>query len=81
MDVLIRTWLILLILTAGTVVVGGYQGLVASAILLALSWGKARAIFGNYLHLGEAPGWLGFVMVPLAIWMALIWGLNAFVLR
>ena len=76
MDVLTRYWLILIVLTIGTVLAGGFSGPVIMAVLLALSWGKARTILGGYLHLNGAPGWLSMAMVPMAIWMAVIWLLH-----
>lgn len=81
MDRLTRDWLILIVLTFGTVIIGGFGGPWVAALLLALSWGKARTILGGYLHLGAAPGWLSLVMVPLAIWMAVIWALHVLMLR
>lgn len=76
MDALTRNWLVLLVLTAGTVVLGAFAGALASAVLLALSWSKARVILGGYLHLSGAPAWLGLIMVPLGFWLVVIWGVN-----
>ncbi len=73
MDALTRNWLLLIALTLGTVAVGLFHGPVAAALLLALSWAKARAILGGFLHLARAPGWLSLALVPLGVWMAVVW--------
>lgn len=76
-----KTWLLLIALTLGTTVLSGFGGLLAAAGLLLLAWAKARAILGGFLHLKSAPGWLSAAMVPLGIWMFLLWGVNAVLLR
>ena len=81
MDDLTKTWLLLIALTLGTAALSGFGGLAAAAGLLLLAWAKARAIIGGFLHLKSAPGWLSAAMVPLGIWMALLWGMNAVLLR
>lgn len=72
-----RTWLILIALTAATLALAPLPGLAAMAGLLAVAWFKARAILGGFLRLRAAPGWLPALTVPLALWMAAIWGLAA----
>ena len=81
MDDLTKTWLLLIALTLGTALLSGFGGLAAAAGLLLLAWAKARAILGGFLHLKSAPGWLSAAMVPLGIWMALLWGMNAVLFR
>jgi len=76
MDALTRNWLLLIALTLGTVAVGAFHGPVAAALLLVLAWTKARTILGGFLHLSAAPGWLSMAMVPLALWMAVVWALT-----
>ncbi|RDD94252.1 hypothetical protein DTW92_17930 [Paracoccus pantotrophus] len=77
MDILVRNWLWLLALIVATVVVAGVSGMAATALLVVLAWLKARLILGGFLHLDRAPGWLGAFTVPLAIWLAVLWGLYA----
>lgn len=79
MDMLTRAWLTLIALTAATAAIAGLDGRVAAAGLLALAWLKARVILGRYLHLHDAPGWLGAFMLPLAIWMLSIATLYALI--
>lgn len=79
--ILTHTWATLIALTAATVVLAPVPGRMAMAGLLVLSWCKARAILGGFLHLRAAPGWLPALMVPLALWMAAIWGLAALAAR
>ena len=43
--------------------------------LLALAWVKARAILAGFLHLDRAPGWLSAFVVPLGLWLCVVWGL------
>lgn len=77
MDVLTRNWLWLLALILATVTAAGFEGRPAAAALVVLAWLKARAILGGFLHLDRAPGWLSAFTVPLAIWLAALWGLYA----
>lgn len=81
MDPLTRTWVLLIALSAGTVLMAPLPGLAATAGLLILAWIKARAILGGFLHLRGAPGWLAALTVPLGLWMAAIWALAALALR
>lgn len=76
-----RTWATLIALTAATVLLAPLPGLAAMAGFLVLAWLKARAILGGFLHLRGAPGWLGAVTVPLALWMAAVWALAALAFR
>ncbi len=76
MDALTRNWLLLIALTLGTVAAGAFHGPVAAALLLVLAWTKARTILGGFLHLSAAPGWLSMAMVPLGLWMAVVWVLT-----
>lgn len=46
------------------------------AVLLVLSFLKARAILSGFLHLSQAPGWRTAMLVPLGLWMAALWGLH-----
>ncbi|KRW95046.1 cytochrome C oxidase subunit IV family protein, partial [Paracoccus sp. PXZ] len=73
---LTRIWLILLALTAATTALAFASGPVAAAALLGLALLKARAILAGFLHLDRAAGWRAAFTVPLAIWLALIWGLH-----
>lgn len=75
MDPLTRTWTLLIALSAATVFLAPMPGAAAMAGLLILAWVKARAILGGFLHLRAAPGWLAAFTVPLALWMAVLWGL------
>lgn len=77
MDPLIRTWTLLIALSVATVLLAPMPGIVAMAGLLVLAWFKARAILGGFLHLRAAPSWLAAFLVPLALWMAVTWGLAA----
>lgn len=77
MDDLTRNWLWLLTLIAATVLVAGIEGRIAAAVLLLLAWAKVRAILARFLHLDRAPDWLAAFRVPLAIWLAVLWGLYA----
>lgn len=76
-DLLTRTWLLLIALVGATTGLAVQDGRIAAAGLLALAWIKARAILGGFLHLDRAPGWLTAFMVPLGLWMALVWALAA----
>ena len=76
-DPLTRTWLMLIVLTGATTGLATQDGRIAAAGLLALAWIKARAILGGFLHLDRAPGWLPAFVVPLGLWMALVWALLA----
>ncbi len=77
MDRLTRNWLVLIALILATTGLATQDGRIAAAGLLALAWAKARAILGGFLHLDRAPGWLPAFLVPLGLWMALIWALAA----
>lgn len=81
MDALTRNWLLLLALTAVTVVLASINGVYAMAGLGVLVWAKARAILAGFLHLKPATGWLSVVMVPLGLWLIVLWGLYALSLR
>lgn len=81
MDALTRNWLLLIALTLGTVAAGAFHGPLAAAVLLALAWTKARTILGGFLHLSAAPGWLSMAMVPLGLWMAVVWVLTWVAIR
>ncbi|QRZ13376.1 cytochrome C oxidase subunit IV family protein [Paracoccus methylovorus] len=73
---LTRIWLTLLALTAVTTALAFVPGPLAAAGLLVLALLKARAILGGFLHLSRETGWRGVFVVPLTIWLALIWGLH-----
>lgn len=78
-DLLIRAWLLLIALSAGStalaLAVPGLTGpalAVAGAAILTLAWLKARVILSDYLGLRAAPFWrrgfgmvLGFYMIGL----------------
>ncbi|MTE01879.1 hypothetical protein GIY56_16435 [Paracoccus sp. YIM 132242] len=81
MTPLTRTWATLIALSAATVLLVPMPGRAAMAGLLVLAWLKARAILGGFLHLRTAPGWLAALTVPLALWLAAIWGLAALSFR
>ncbi len=76
MDGLTKTWLWLMGLVVATVALSQIGGPVGAALLLVLAALKSRAILGGFLHLSAAPGWLSAVMLPLSIWLAMIWGLG-----
>lgn len=73
---LTRIWLTLLALTAATTALAFVPGPAAAAALLAVAFLKARAILGGFLHLGRDSGWRAAFVVPLAIWLVLVWGLH-----
>ncbi|ABL70566.1 cytochrome C oxidase subunit IV family protein [Paracoccus denitrificans] len=73
---LTRIWLILLGLTGATTALAFVPGPVAAAALLAVALFKARAILGGFLHLERGSGWWAAFVVPLTIWLVLIWGLH-----
>ena len=73
MDGLTRTWLLLLAMVAATVALAQIGGSVAAGLLLLLAALKSRAILGGFLLLDRAPGWLAAFMLPLALWLALVW--------
>ncbi|RDW14380.1 cytochrome C oxidase subunit IV family protein [Paracoccus thiocyanatus] len=73
---LTRIWLLLLGLSAATTALAFASGPVAAAALLVLAWLKARAILCGFLHLDRGSGWRAAFLVPLAIWLVLIWGLH-----
>lgn len=77
MTSLTRIWLTLIVLIAATVTLAGFGGPVVAAGLLALALAKARVILGGFLGLSGAPGWLAAFTIPLAFWLAAIWGLYA----
>ncbi|MDQ1900529.1 cytochrome C oxidase subunit IV family protein [Paracoccus sp. WLY502] len=76
-DRLTRNWLVLIALILATTGLATQDGRIAAAGLLALAWAKSRAILGGFLHLDRAPGWLAAFVVPLGLWLALVWGLAA----
>ena len=77
MDPLTRIWTLLIALSAATVLLAPMPGTLAMTGLLMLAGLKARAILGGFLRLRAAPGWLTAVTVPLALWLAAVWGLAA----
>lgn len=81
MNPLTRTWVLLIGLSVGTVLLAPLPGMAAMAGLLILAWFKARAILGGFLHLRTAPDWLSVLTVPLALWMLGMWGLSALTFR
>lgn len=81
MDDLTRNWLKLIALIAATVALAAVDGRIAAAGLLALAFCKARAILGGFLHLRQAQGWLSAATIPIGIWLALLWVLNAALIR
>ncbi|GHG33020.1 cytochrome C oxidase subunit IV family protein [Paracoccus aerius] len=76
-DRLTRNWLLLIALILATTGLATQDGGIAAAGLLALAWAKSRAILGGFLHLDRAPEWLSAFLVPLGLWLALVWGLAA----
>lgn len=76
-DRLTRNWLLLIALILATTGLATQDGRIAAAGLLALAWVKARAILGGFLHLDRAPGWLSAFLVPLGLWLCVVWGLAA----
>ncbi|MTH61701.1 cytochrome C oxidase subunit IV family protein [Paracoccus litorisediminis] len=81
MDRLTRNWLTLIALIAMTLALSAFDGRPVAVGLLALAFFKARAILGGFLHLRGAAGWLAAATVPLGIWLGLLWGLNAALIR
>ncbi|WP_191569427.1 cytochrome C oxidase subunit IV family protein [Paracoccus yeei] len=81
MKPLTRTWALLIGLSAGTILLAPVPGGAAMAGLLILAWLKARTILGGFLHLRAVPGWLSMITVPLALWLAAVWGLSALAFR
>lgn len=77
MDRLTRNWLVLIALILATTGLAALDGRIAAAGLLALAWAKSRAILGGFLHLDRAPGWLSAFLVPLGLWLCLVWALAA----
>ena len=77
MDRLTRNWLLLIALILATTGLAAPDGRIAAAGLLALAWAKSRAILSEFLHLDRAPGWLSAFLVPLGLWMGLVWALAA----
>ena len=77
MDRLTRNWLVLIALILATTGLAALDGRIAAAGLLVLAWAKSRAILGGFLHLDQAPGWLAAFVVPLGLWMGLVWALAA----
>lgn len=77
MEPLFRTWALLIGLTAATTALAAWDGRAAAAALLVVALLKARAILGGFLHLAAAPGWLAALTLPLALWLAALWGLYA----
>lgn len=73
MDGLTRTWAVLMAMVLATAALAQVGGHVAAGLLLLLAALKSRAILGGFLHLSAAPGWLAAFMLPLSIWLALIW--------
>ena len=76
-DKLTRNWLLLIALILATTGLATQDGRVAAAGLLALAWAKSRTILGGFLHLDRAPGWLAVFVVPLGLWLGLVWALAA----
>ena len=77
---LTRIWLLLIALTAATTALAASAVLdrrLVAGLLLALAFMKARTILAGFLHLKPVTGWLSVATVPIAIWLALIWGLYA----
>ena len=72
MDVLTKTWALLIGLTAATAALAGVSGRLAVILVLVLAFLKARLILGRFLHLAAAPGWLAAFTLPVGIWLALI---------
>ena len=68
MDVLTKTWALLIGLTAATAALAGVSGRLAVILVLALAFLKARLILGRFLHLGAAQGWLAAFTLPIGIW-------------
>lgn len=81
MDRLSKTWGFLILLVGATVLLASFDGRLAAFGLLALAWIKARTILGGFLHLDAAPGWLAAFTLPLALWLAALWGLHSIALR
>lgn len=81
MEPLTRTWALLIGLSAGTVLMATAPEWAAMAGLLILAWLKARTILGGFLHLRASAGWLPALTVPLALWLAVVWGLAALAFR
>lgn len=81
MDVLTKTWALLIALTLTTATLAGVDGRLAVAGVLMLAFVKARLILGRFLHLDGAPGWRAAFTVPIGIWLVLIGAGYAFVVR
>ena len=76
-DVLTRIWLLLVALTIATVTLSTFDGKLVTALLLLLAFVKARTILSGFLHLRPSTGWLSAAMVPLGIWLVVLFGLYA----
>ena len=81
MDVLTKTWALLIALTLATATLAGIDGRLAVAGILMLAFLKARLILGRFLHLNAAPGWLMGFTLPIGIWLLLIGTGYALVVR
>jgi len=76
-DVLTRIWLLLVALTIATVTLSTFDGRLVTALLLLLAFVKARTILSGFLQLKPSTGWLSAAMVPLGIWLVVLFGLYA----
>ena len=76
MDGLTKTWLLLMAMVVATVALAQVGGPVAAGLLLLLAALKSRAILGGFLHLSAAPGWLAAFMLPLSLWLGMVWVLG-----
>ena len=81
---IVITWLILMGLTVGTMIAGRVTsaaslGLAWTAVLLAITWAKARGILLVYLNLRAAPGhWRNGFGTALAFLLVLLLAIYAF---
>lgn len=77
-DSLQRAWFLLLALSLGSTVLAAGLPLppaLATGLLLALAWAKARVILRHFLGLAAAPGWARGFSVVIAGYLALIFAL------
>ena len=79
-DPIFRAWLSLLLLSGTSVLVAylvgaGLGQAAIGALILLLSWMKARVILSQYLGLWQAPSWLSGFNWVLGVYCALLLGL------
>ncbi|PVB62364.1 cytochrome C oxidase subunit IV family protein [Labrenzia sp. 011] len=79
-DATTRAWVMLMMLSAASVMVAltdgaGFGASSAGAVILLFAWMKARVILARYLGLWQAPGWLSGFNWVLGLYCLLLLGL------